>query len=151
MPQAVVFAFPFLAALCCEHGASCMRCVVARTSQPFAIAVNRRWVSAMVDRTSAFASRPVVTPGQAAGNAAGLARRQLLRPSRLPSAFCVFFTSSLRSWRPRFHWVASASILAPITQGRPMHNKSANTDPHLHKAASPLKVVVRLPSRYASP
>ena len=30
---------------------------------------------------------------------------------------------------------------------RAMHNKSANTDPHLHKAASPLKVVVRLPLR----
>jgi hypothetical protein len=28
-----------------------------------------------------------------------------------------------------------------------LHNQSANTDPHLHKAASPLKVVVRLPSR----
>jgi hypothetical protein len=26
-------------------------------------------------------------------------------------------------------------------------NKSANTDPHLHKAASPQKVVVRLPLR----
>jgi len=31
-----------------------------------------------------------------------------------------------------------------------MHNKSANADPHLHKAASPLKVVVRLPLRYTS-
>jgi hypothetical protein len=29
-------------------------------------------------------------------------------------------------------------------------NKSANTDPHLHKAASPLMVVVRLPLRYAA-
>jgi hypothetical protein len=29
-------------------------------------------------------------------------------------------------------------------------NMSANTDPHLHKAASPLKVVVRLPLRYAA-
>jgi len=28
-----------------------------------------------------------------------------------------------------------------------MANMSANTDPHLHKAASPLKVVVRLPLR----
>jgi hypothetical protein len=147
MPQAVVFAFPFLAALCCEHGASRMRFVVARTSQPFAIAVNRRRVSLMPDRASAFASRPVVTPGQAAASAAGLGRRQLLPPSPLPSGFCVFLTGSLRSRRSRFHWVASASILAPISQGRPMHNKSANTDPHLHKAASPLKVVVRLPLR----
>jgi hypothetical protein len=90
MAQAVVFAFSLPAALHREHRASCMRCVVARTSQPFAIAVNRRRVSAMADRTTAFASRPVVTLGQAAGNAAGLARRQLLRPSRLPSAFlCV--------------------------------------------------------------
>jgi hypothetical protein len=31
-----------------------------------------------------------------------------------------------------------------------MHNKSANTDPNLHKAASPQKVVVRLPPRYPS-
>jgi hypothetical protein len=31
-----------------------------------------------------------------------------------------------------------------------MHNKPANTDPHLHKAASPQTVVVRLPLRYVA-
>ena len=84
-----MFAFPLLAALCREHGASCMRFVVARTSQPFAIAVNRRRLGAMVDRTSAFASRPLVMLGQAVGRAAGLRRRQLQQPSRLPSVLRV--------------------------------------------------------------
>jgi len=36
------------------------------------------------------------------------------------------------------------AVVAPETMSP---NKSANTDPHLHKAASPLKVVVRLPLR----
>jgi hypothetical protein len=31
-----------------------------------------------------------------------------------------------------------------------MHNKPANADPQQHKAASPLVLVVRLPSRYTA-
>ena len=31
-----------------------------------------------------------------------------------------------------------------------LYNLSANTDPHLHEAASPQKVVGRLPLRYPS-
>jgi len=147
MPHAVVFAFSLLASLRREYRGSCKRFVVARTSQSLAVAVNRCMSGAVADRTSAFASRPVGTPGQAVGSAANSSRRQLLRPSRLPSSFCVFCTSSLRSSPRRFPWAAGASILAPTTRGRRMHNKSANTDPHLHKAASPQKVVVRLPLR----
>jgi hypothetical protein len=89
MPQAVVFAFSLQALLRLEHCASCMRFAVARTSQPFFTAVNRRRVSAMFDRAPAVVWRPVATLGHAAGSAAGSARRQLLRPSRLPSGFLV--------------------------------------------------------------
>jgi hypothetical protein len=85
MPQAGVFAFSLLAALNREYRASCVRFAVVRTSQSFAVAVNRRWSGATTDRAPGVASRPVVTLGQAAGSAAGLSRRQLLCPSRLPS------------------------------------------------------------------
>jgi len=98
MPQAVVFRFALHAPLCREHRASVARFVVARTFQPLAIAVNHCCASSVADRTSAFASRPVARRGQAAGSAAGLGWRQLLRPSRLPSGFsCVVFTSSLEA------------------------------------------------------
>jgi hypothetical protein len=118
MPQVVVFGLALHAASLREHRASCFRFVVARTSRPFALAVNRRRSGAVLDRVFAFALRPMDTPGQAAGSAAGLGRRQLLRPSRLPSVFCAVFTSSLRSSRGRFPWAASAGILAPATLGR---------------------------------
>jgi hypothetical protein len=96
MPQAVVFAFSLLASLFREHRASCVRFAVARKLQPFAIAVNRCKVSVMADRASAVALLPVVPLGQAAGNAAGLARRQLPRPSRLPPASFVFSSQARR-------------------------------------------------------
>jgi hypothetical protein len=48
----------------------------------------------------------------------------------------------------RVGWSATS---APQSNVRALRvNKSANTDPHLYKAASPLKVVVRLPLRYAA-
>src|SRR5438105_11558231 len=99
MPQAVVFAMPLQTSLCDEHRASCMRFEVARTWRSFAGAVNRRRFGAVPYRTPAVASRPVVTLGQAAGSAAGLRRRQLLLPSRLPSV--------LRVYRRLAAWLAS--------------------------------------------
>jgi len=52
-----------------------------------------------------------------------------------------------RGGKARCIFAGGASIMGGSFLGGHMHNKSANTDPHLHKAASPLKVVVRLPSR----
>jgi hypothetical protein len=85
MPQAVARVSARRTRSCREHRAFCLRSVVARKSPAFTIAVNRRLVLSRVVRASAFASRPVVTLGQAAGSAAGLSRRQLPRPSLLPS------------------------------------------------------------------
>jgi hypothetical protein len=97
---------------CVEHCASFVRFVVARTSQSFASAVNRRRFGAVLDRASAVAPCPVVTLGQAAGNAAGLARRQLPRPSRLPPGFFSVCSSQARCVARA---VASIGPLVPVS------------------------------------
>jgi hypothetical protein len=142
-----VFALRLLAVSCREHRGSCKRFVVARTSQSFAVAVNRRRFGA----TAGSGIRLCIAPRGHAWT--GRRKRSWFGSASVAAALAPAVSSgralvgSLEGRHPRFPWSVSAGILAPFTQGRLMHNKPANTDPHLHKAASPLKGVVRLPSR----